>query len=177
MSNTHKAITLATNAHRGQEYGGGDYTKHLRDVAMFLGSHGFGEDYWQVAAWLHDTVEDTDVTIEQIEQEFGVTVAHLVEAVTTPASIGNRRARLDAAIQQIKAYPNALPLKLADRLANVWSCWFSQDTRLFMYYKEYPRFRKALRPLSDDPRVMALWDDLDKWLGWWEPPGKEKQNG
>lgn len=169
------AISLAHKAHRGQTYGDGDYTRHLRDVAMYLGSNGFVDDEWGIAAWLHDTVEDTEVTIEQIEEQFGPRVAKLVAAVTTPLSIGNRKARLDALIQQLQGCPEALPLKLADRIANVQHSWFHQDTKLFMYYREYPRFRKALRGISDDPQVMVMWGILDNLLGWWEPP-KEKQH-
>jgi len=164
------AISLAHKAHAGQMYGDYDYTRHLRDVALTLGSFGFGGDEWQIAAWLHDTVEDTDVTIEDIEAQFGEEVARFVSAVTTPANIGNRHARLDALIQQLQECPETLPLKLADRIANVQFCWFNQDTRLFMYYREYGWFREGLRPLHTMPKVMKMWDKLDALLGWWEPP-------
>lgn len=172
-----EAINLAHKAHCGQNYGDFDYTRHLRDVALTLGAAGLHDDPWEVAAWLHDIVEDTDVTIEDIQARFGEDVARLVAAVTTPASIGNRHARLDALIQQLQECPEALPLKLADRIANVQFCWFNQDTRLFMYYREYGWFRKGLRPLHPAPAVMKMWDKLDKLLGWWEPPKKEPTHG
>jgi (p)ppGpp synthase/HD superfamily hydrolase len=169
------AITLAHAAHRGQTYGEWDYTKHLRDVDLQLGAAGFNEEYWDIAAWLHDIVEDTDTTIEQVESQFGSKVAMLVEAVTTPLSIGNRRARLKRLIELLTKTPGAVPLKLADRIANVQFCWFGQNTKLFMYYREYPTFRGSIRPLNDDPRVMKMWDKLDEMMGWWEPPAKGKK--
>jgi (p)ppGpp synthase/HD superfamily hydrolase len=186
------AISLAHHAHAGQRYGDTDYTRHLRDVALILGAGGFvgpleydakaddfvahplpGENTWQIAAWLHDIVEDTEVTIDQVREQFGPEVARLVAAVTTPASVGNRKARLTKLIEQLRETPEAMPLKLADRISNVDSCWYTRNTLLFMYHREYRRFRTSLRPLSDDPRVMKMWDRLDKLLGWWEPPPKE----
>jgi (p)ppGpp synthase/HD superfamily hydrolase len=169
------AISLAHKVHQNQSYGEFDYTKHLRDVSLQLGANGFSEDYWDIAAWLHDTVEDTDLTIEEVEKQFGSKVAMLVEAVTTPSSIGNRRARLRRLIELLTACPGAMPLKLADRIANVQFCWFRQNNKLFMYYREYKTFRGSLRPLNDDPRVMKMWDKLDEMLGWWEPPAKGKK--
>jgi hypothetical protein len=58
---------------------------------------------------------------------------------------------------------------LADRIANVEHSWLKQDTKLFMYHKEYRGFREALRA-PNDPVALPMWDHLDKLLGWWEPP-------
>lgn len=169
-----QAIGLAHRVHAGQGYGDFDYIRHLRDVETRLRAAGFAADHWGIAAWLHDAVEDTDLTIEEVTAQFGTEVAVLVASVTTPASIGNRKARLKRLIELLTEEPGAMPLKLADRLANVQFSWTSQSSKLFMYYREYPAFRRGLRHLNDDVRVMLMWDKLDEMLGWWEP-GMEKK--
>lgn len=73
------------------------------------------------AAWLHDVVEDTDVTIEQVEAEFGTDVASLVADLTdvSQPSDGNRavRKRIDRE-HTAQASPRAKTVKLADLLDN-----------------------------------------------------------
>jgi (p)ppGpp synthase/HD superfamily hydrolase len=165
---TKDALTLAHKVHAGQGYGEFDYTRHLRDVAWRLAAAGYRGDQWEQAAWLHDAVEDTDLTIEAVSDQFGVEVAALVAAVTTPASVGNRKARLARLIELLTACPRALPLKLADRLANVHFCWLTRSDKLFMYHREYRRFRAGLRGLDDDERLVPMWADLDRMLGWWD---------
>jgi len=166
------AINLAHQKHSGQVYGDFSYIKHLRDVSLQLGSRGYHSDLWKVVAYLHDLIEDTDVTYEEIEVQFGTEAAMMVAAVTTPSALGNRKARLKVLIENLTGYPAALPLKLADRIANVQHCWFSRNSKLFMYHREYPRFRGGLRPLSvdrEEAKELEMWDKLDEMMGWWEP--------
>ena len=66
-----------------------------------------------VVAWLHDVVEDTEVTFQEVEHEFGPTVAAAVDAITRPdeADSANYYAR-------VKANPVALRVKAADLADN-----------------------------------------------------------
>lgn len=78
----HAAETLATKAHAGQvDKSGADYILHPRRVAAALLQAGAPEDAI-VAGLLHDTVEDTQVTLALIEFGFGQGVAAIVDAVT-----------------------------------------------------------------------------------------------
>lgn len=74
------------------------------------------------AAWLHDVVEDTPVSIEEIEAEFGPDVASLVDDLTdvSQKSDGNRAARtaIDRA-HTAEADPRAKTVKLADVIHNL----------------------------------------------------------
>jgi hypothetical protein len=73
------------------------------------------------AAWLHDVVEDTPATIEDVEKAFGKTVASLVEALTDVSSPrdGNRSARKEIDRQHLAgAVPQAKTVKLADLIDN-----------------------------------------------------------
>jgi (p)ppGpp synthase/HD superfamily hydrolase len=77
------ALVFAARAHRAQVRKGTDipYIIHPVQVSLILLRHGFDEDL-AIAGLLHDTVEDTDSTIEDIAATFGAGDAALVAAVT-----------------------------------------------------------------------------------------------
>lgn len=77
-----KADAFSERAHAGQRYSAREeYIYHPRQVADFARRLGYDERII-AAALLHDTVEITSVTIQEIEAEFGLFVASSVEAVT-----------------------------------------------------------------------------------------------
>ncbi|AHF75235.1 Metal dependent phosphohydrolase [Sodalis praecaptivus] len=76
------------------------------------------------AAWLHDTVEDTGVSLGQIQQRFGVEVAELVAMLTLPAFPGptSRVVKQQAALRHLaNACDEAKTIKLADIIDNTCS--------------------------------------------------------
>lgn len=71
------------------------------------------------AALLHDTIEDTDTTFEEIEQEFGVNVKNIVKEVTDDKSLPKaERKRLQIVHAKDSTYQAKL-VKLADKLYNL----------------------------------------------------------
>lgn len=78
-----RATLFATMAHKGQKrkYTGDDYIVHPIAVAELVRDKGGSEDMI-IAALLHDTVEDTEVTHAQVESAFGPVVAELVYELT-----------------------------------------------------------------------------------------------
>jgi (p)ppGpp synthase/HD superfamily hydrolase len=80
-----KAIGFATEAHVGQKrkIGSLPYIAHPVGVAMILLEMGCDETV-VAAGLLHDVVEDTDVTLEEIRREFGDEVADIVKGCTEP---------------------------------------------------------------------------------------------
>lgn len=118
------ARAFAIEAHRrvGQlrKYSGQPYEEHLRRVAMIVGE--VTEDPETIAAaWLHDVVEDTPVTIEEVERTFGPGVRTLVDALTDVSRPhhGNRAARKALDRDHLaKAPPRAQTVKLADLIDN-----------------------------------------------------------
>jgi GTP pyrophosphokinase len=70
-----------------------------------------------IAAVLHDLLETTDTTAEEIERRFGARIARLVQAVTNPPGEDVR----DSAARAVAAGPDAVLLRLADRLAGLQS--------------------------------------------------------
>ncbi|MDX2458221.1 MAG: HD domain-containing protein, partial [Gammaproteobacteria bacterium] len=96
------ARIYATEAHQRinhrRKYNNEPYHVHLSAVAKLVAS--VTDDTEMVAAaWLHDTVEDTQATLEDIEAEFGVPVAELVEELTDVSKPGDgnrvRRKQID----------------------------------------------------------------------------------
>lgn len=158
-----KALEFARTRHDGQVWGGNPYILHLSLVATQLTLWGFTDPVMQAAAYLHDVVEDTPTTIDEVRQEFGHDVADLVWAVTNEPG-NNRRERARATYPKIHALRRATILKLADRTVNVEQCWKSRDSRLFMYKREYPAFRVALREPADTA-LLPIWDHLDDLMG------------
>lgn len=140
-----EARAFAADRHAAQRYGDRPYVVHLEAVRAVLADFGHGEAL-AVAAWLHDVVEDTEATREDIAARFGDEVAQLVWAVT---GVGhNRRTRIASAYEKIRAYPRAAILKLADRTANVEASREAPD-KLAMYRSEHTGFARALAGLGD----------------------------
>ncbi|MFA4834278.1 MAG: HD domain-containing protein [Patescibacteria group bacterium] len=112
-----RACCFAANAHYGQKrFSGEDFIFHLLAVAELLLD--IGQSAVVIAAGvLHDTVEDTRVTIAEIRQYFGPEVAFLVDGMT---KVGDQdtvyRAKLIAAAE--KDYRVVL-VRLADRIHNM----------------------------------------------------------
>ena len=125
-----KAIKLATSAHEGQLRKSGDpYISHPLAVMKIVEDWGMDEDTI-IAAVLHDTVEDTSITIKQIRDEFGEQVAFLVDGVTKLGDARSGMRDLDTYLPSTKdnllrllvatgADIRVLIIKLADRLHNL----------------------------------------------------------
>lgn len=115
-----KAFAYAAERHRGQrrKYTDEPYTVHLEAVAALLREHAVTEPHVIAAAYLHDTVEDTETTISDILRMFGEDVAELVYWLTD-AEVGNRKARTAMASWRLARAPmEAKLIKLADIIDN-----------------------------------------------------------
>ena len=124
-----KAYMLAFEKHFGvKRKSGEDYIIHPLNVAYIL-TEIYADAKTIQAALLHDVVEDTDVTIEEIEEMFGSEVALLVNGVTkinrlnfqgdNEAMIANHRKILVGLTEDVRV----IIIKLADRLHNMRTIW------------------------------------------------------
>lgn len=116
-----KARQLAHRAHDGQrrKYTGEPYIVHPEAVAKIVSSV-TDDPHVIAAAWLHDVVEDTSVTIDMIEAGFGKETAALVLELTNAKTPGNRAYRKENDRKRMAgACVNAKTIKLADILHNV----------------------------------------------------------
>src|ERR687889_634453 len=117
------AYDVAEARHEGQQRKSGDpYITHPLAVATILAELGM-DTTTLVAALLHDTVEDTGYSLEQLRADFGEEVAHLVDGVTKldKVELGNA-AEAETIRKMIVAMardPRVLVIKLSDRLHNM----------------------------------------------------------
>lgn len=116
------AAQFAADRHRDQRRKGADstpYINHPLDVAALLAQHGIDEIEVLTAAVLHDTVEDTETSIEEIEQRFGDRVAAIVGEVTDDKSLEKaerKRLQVEHAPHKSRA---AKLVKIADKTSNL----------------------------------------------------------
>jgi len=113
-----------------RKYTNEPYESHLEAVAKMVAEVG-GSSEMIAAAWLHDIVEDTKVTVADIERIFGLSVATLVSELTDISSLGdgNRKTRKKIDLAHIAdASPQAKTIKLADLIHNADSI-IKHDTK------------------------------------------------
>jgi len=143
MSTLERAIEIAAVAHAGQlDKAGQPYVLHsLRVMLRVSGEHE------RIAAVLHDVVEDTPVTVEQLAAEgFHLAVLTAIEALTKRPG----ESRLDAAVRAA-AHPIARVVKLADNAENMDLSRIAQPTE-----KDKARFQEY-----EQVRELLLREELD----------------
>ena len=163
-----RAIIFAVHAHAGTERRGKGYPYivHPMEAVEIVATMTADQELLAAAA-LHDTVEDTDVTVEQLRAEFGERIASLVadesdvmpEGMTEEASWHQRK---QAAIDRLsKASYDAKMVALGDKLSNMraiardyaeigdalWSRFHAKDPKDHEWH--YRGLADALRELSD----------------------------
>ncbi len=174
---TIRAQRFAELRHAGQTYADeAPYSVHLANVVAVLARFGITDAVSVCSAWLHDTIEDTGTSYNDIKVRFGPEVAERVFAVTS--ELGRNRSE-----RNTKTYPKivqagleAIRLKLADRIANV-EYGMATGGKQDMYAKEFRGFQNALRYLwpyglvnEDGDKTVAhaelepMWQYLDKLL-------------
>ena len=160
------AEVFARGAHAGQKHGDRPYWTHLEGVVYRLISWGYETDSPVVcAAWLHDTIEDTKVTYQEIKRVFGKDIAEIVWNVTDEMG-RNRKERKDKTYPKIFSTPESTALKLADLYDNVFKSFKNQDRHLDMYIYEWPDIRRVFLDgihKHDMPLVYVL-EDLNKMI-------------
>lgn len=129
-----KAYEFAKEAHSGHvRYSGEPYLSHLAEVGLRLAEMGMGPRTIS-AGLLHDTIEDTEVTAEDVKREFGEEILFLVEGVTKLSSVRyygsdrhneSLRKLFVATSQDIRV----LIVKLVDRLHNMQTLKFVPEEK------------------------------------------------
>lgn len=80
-----EVANFATELHAGQRYGAFAYDYHLSQVADFVRRRNEGSEnavLLEMVAWLHDCIEDTDITLEELAERYGWEVAYPVGLLT-----------------------------------------------------------------------------------------------
>lgn len=167
-----RALRVAARCHRHHRRKASDlpYLTHPAGVALILLRAGFGDEEILAAALLHDVVEDTDYSLEQMEAEFPAGVAEYVAVLTERKrdSDGTKRSWQDRKrehIEQIgEASVGAKAVVLADKLHNLgtmlydleagddlWSRFGASPDQVLWYHREMIE-----RATVEDERLQRL---------------------
>jgi len=152
-------VNFAHKAHEevGQRrsYTNEPYIVHPIEVAELVATHG-GTPAMIKAAILHDVVEDTNYSINQIIEEFGSEVGELVRWLTDVShpEYGNRKARKELDREHTaKAPPDAKTIKLADLISNTRSITLHDPNFAVQYMREKKELLKVLT--EGNPELFA----------------------
>lgn len=156
------AAAFAADRHRKQKrkgFAGDPYVNHLLEVAQLLSHAGEEDEELLAAAVLHDTVEDTETTFDEIEDFFGARVRAIVEEVTDDITLSSAERKEQELYAAARGSREAQTIKVADKISNLralittppegWSaerclnyCHFAGN--LVAHCVQAPRFLRAL---------------------------------
>jgi len=146
------------------------YSKHLEDVVNRLKSLGAINEVLLCAGWLHDTIEDTDTSFDDLYNQFGSRVAVLVSTLSKDMSLP-RKKREQGYVKQLKeASFDAKLIKLCDISANLsdlknWSASKSKKLRQVRKVRHYlVVIKNDLISNSDYPQIMTLLESINQSL-------------
>ncbi len=164
LDRVRSAFDFAVKAHEGQvRRDGSPYVTHTIAAAMIAAEMGL-DDESIMAALLHDTLEDTDTTHDQLEEQFGSDVADIVEGVTKltrvqystleEAQMENLRKMLLAMAKDIRV----ILIKLADRLHNMRTMNFQSPEKQLSKSRET---MEIYAPIAHRLGVEKMKDELE----------------
>lgn len=136
-----KAMQFAITKHEGQvrKFSGKPYVSHPIKVAHLVSTFSKNKNL-VAAAYLHDTVEDTNTTLKEIEETFNSKIADLVKELTSmPDGIKEFGKQEYLAKKMTSMSADALTIKLCDRLDNLsdagtekWKEKYGRQTRFIL---------------------------------------------
>lgn len=167
MSLAYHAMVYARKVHSKQErkYTGNPYSDHLAEVAGIVSTVASAEqevgiDVMLATAWLHDCVEDQDVSIGFLSREFGNTVAEGV-TLLSDLEFGSRAERKQASRDRLAAAPGWVQtIKCADLISNTSSI-VKHDPKFAKVYLEEKRLLLDVMTKADGRLVQIARNQLN----------------
>ncbi len=152
------ARKFAEHYHSGQKYGGEhDYMFHLYDCVNTALSWGYNDTDILISLFLHDSLEDTDISEDEIRTNFGDRVLNTVIAVSGVGA--NRKERMQSIYNKLHMSDIAGLVKLIDRYCNYKNTKEGTSLRK-MYAKEMDEFISNLNDFAskvDMDRLINLY--------------------
>lgn len=148
MADVIKAADFAAKKHRDQRRKDSQqtpYINHPIGVANILANEGGIDDPLVLqAALLHDTVEDTETTLDEVEEHFGKIVRCVVDEVSDQKGLPSKERKRLQVVNAPKKSHRAKLVKLADKLYNLRDLqretpkgWSEERTRLYFVWSSY----------------------------------------
>jgi len=166
------AELLAKKKHSGQfrKDGVTPYSKHLEDVVNRLKSLGVIDEELLCAGWLHDTIEDTETSFDDLYEQFGSKVAVLVSSLSKDMSLP-RKKREQTYVKQLKeASSDAKIVKLCGISANLsdlknYDASKSKKLRQVKQKRHYINvIKNDLLSNTDYPKITTLMESINQIL-------------
>ena len=166
------AELFAKKKHSGmmRKDGTTSYSKHLEDVVNRLKSLGVIDQELLCAGWLHDTIEDTDISFDDLYDQFGSRIAVLVSTLSKDMSLP-RKKREQGYVKQLKEAPfDAKLIKLCDISANLsalknYNTSKSTKLRLVRQIRHYLTvIKNDLIENTDYPKIITLLESINQIL-------------
>ena len=161
MTRVEKARTFAIAAHKAigqrRKYSGACYSVHPAEVAELVAQSG-GSEAMIAAAWLHDVVEDTNITQADISAMFDPEIAELVEWLTdvSKPEDGNRKLRKAMDLAHLAAAPrDAQWVKTCDLIANARDICANDPSFGRVFLREAKELLAAMEHVPADMRAQA----------------------
>lgn len=145
-----EAMAVAITAHGNQRWGEHPYYAHLSRTEELLVRFGYADYVSEegltrcVMAWLHDILEDTALSFNDIKNKFGERVALAVYAVTEEKGRNRQERKPPTYYDVIRANPDACIVKIADRSVNVELAKQANSRMLDVYRNEHQQFKEKL---------------------------------
>jgi len=154
-----KAVRFAIRYHGDQRRPtGAPYLEHLLEtLEILVRGAGVTDQYVLCAGVLHDVVEDTPCTVEDVRLAFGDRVADMVRWVTKPEpeDVADRKAAKESYLQGLRDAPDdAVLVKLADRASNVQTLRNLSPARQREYYAQTVKY---IIPLAEARDWWGTW--------------------
>ena len=161
-----KAAAFARQAHAGQrrKYNDRPYIVHPARVAGRVAAHPRATEAMVAAAFLHDVVEDTPHTLEEVASEFGLEVARLVAELTNPSkgSKAPRRERKQVDRDHLaQVSVEAKVIKLLDRIDNLQEMVDAPSSFLRKYCEESRLLADVIGDADPDLKAELL-DSIER---------------
>jgi guanosine-3',5'-bis(diphosphate) 3'-pyrophosphohydrolase len=165
------AELFAKKKHSGMtQKDGSDYSKHLESVVNRLKSLGVIDKELLCTGWLHDTIEDTETSFDDLYEQFGSRVAVLVSSLSKDTSLSKKK-KEQAYLKQLKESSfDAKLIKLCDISANLsdLKTYSPSKSKQLKYLKLKRRnliaIKKDLIENSDYPKIVTLLESINKIL-------------
>lgn len=162
MTKKERALMVAENVHHGQTYDIYPYIYHVRRVAEIAEQLGYDEEI-VVACILHDVLEDTHLSYNDLRKAFGVEIAEIVYCVTDELG-RNRKEKKAKTYPKIVSNWKSTVVKICDRIANMQQSIEYDEKKYEMYKKEHEDFSKLLKVSVHPVDVEKAWKRLESLL-------------
>ena len=160
MTLEERAWMVAEKAHANQSYDIYPYTYHLKQVHAIAVELGYDESI-RVACILHDALEDTDLSYNDIKKAFGEEIAEIVYCVTDELG-RNRKERKFKTLKKTRKNWKAIATKICDRIANMRQAKNYQTKLYEMYCKESKDFVSTLTTGHNVEELSKAWKLYDE---------------